>query len=113
MLIYSIMSILKKVKDSIIKQFMGDTVPRGLFESREYFRHYEPIKFEYKNESGQWIAISKNFRYGSIITSAKTKSELDKNISDAILTSFGIPSSYKKEAGIHKVGQKSKEYAIA
>ena len=107
------MSKIKRTKDYIFKLLMGDTVPRGLFDSREYFRHYGAIKFRFQKEGTQWVAVSENFRYGSIVTSADTKEELEENITDAILTSFEIPSSYKKEANISNVGQKNKEYAIA
>ena len=44
---------------------------------------------------------------------AMDEKELDKNIKDAILTSFEIPSSYAKEAKIHRVGDGRKEYALA
>ena len=65
-----------------------------------------------KIENDQHIAISTNFRYGSIVTSGKDVEELEKNIKDAILTSFDIPSSYAKEANILKVGQE-RGYAFA
>jgi len=109
------MVLVKKAKDCLIKFLLGgSSVPRGLFELNEYFRRYGSLKFRYeKGENGEIIAISDNFRYGSIITSAKTLEELDKNIKDAILTSFDIPSSFTKEAAIHKVGDKQKEYALA
>jgi len=50
------------------------------------------------------VAVSENFRYGSIVTFAEDEKRLDDKIKDAILTSFGIPSSYAKEAGIHREG---------
>ena len=90
------MSIIKKSKDYFIKILLGkQTVPRGLFELNQYFRLHGPISFERKiGEDGSLIAISTNFRYGSIVTSGRNEKELDKNIKDAILTSFSVPSSY-------------------
>ncbi|MEK7159493.1 MAG: hypothetical protein AAB575_05915 [Patescibacteria group bacterium] len=109
------MTITKKIKDQLIKALSGkDSVPRGLFELNQYFIHNEPINFrQEKGEDGNIIAVSNNFKYGSIITSAKTLEQLDENIKDAILTSFDIPSSFAKEAAICKVGDKQGEYAIA
>lgn len=109
------MSLTKKAKDQLIKLLLGKaSVPRGLFELGKYFINYGPINF--RNEKGEdenIIAISTNYRYGSIITSGKTPEQLEKNIKDAILTSFDIPSSYAKEAAVHKVDNKQGEYAIA
>ncbi|OGD31509.1 hypothetical protein A3C91_01350 [Candidatus Azambacteria bacterium RIFCSPHIGHO2_02_FULL_52_12] len=108
------MSIAKKTRDYVIKAILGNkVVPRGLFELNEYFRHYNGINFRYEEKEGLIIALSTNFRFGSIITSGKDEKELDKNIKDAILTSFEIPSSYAKEAKIHRVGDGRKEYALA
>lgn len=94
------MAIAKKVKDWLKKYLFGKQPPEGLFELQEYFRLYEPISFEKKLESDGFVAISTNFRYGSIITHGKTEKELDTNIKDAILTSFEIPSSYAEEAKV-------------
>lgn len=109
------MSLTKKIRDQLIKVLYGKTsVPSGLFELSQYFRHYEPINFrEEAGENGNVVAISTNYRYGSIITSGKTLADLEKNIKDAILTSFDIPSSFAKEAGVHKVGAKQGSYALA
>jgi hypothetical protein len=109
------MSIIKQTKDYIVKFFWNgaDMVPVGLFDLAQYFRINGPITFDNKIEGDTIIAISKNFRYGSIVTSAKTVEELDKNIKDAILTSFDIPSAYAQEAKIYKVGLETKEYALA
>ena len=109
------MSLSKKIKNQLIKVLLGKTsVPRGLFELNQYFLHNEPINFKQEQgEDGNIIAISSNFRYGSIVTSAKTLEQLDKNIKDAIMTSFDIPSSFAKEAAIHKISDKQGEYAIA
>jgi hypothetical protein len=96
------MGIFKKTKDQLIKTLLGSSaVPRGLVELHQYFRHYEPLHFRFeRGEDGSLIAISENFRYGSIVTSGNTQEELDKNIKDAILTSFEIPSSFATEAYI-------------
>lgn len=110
------MAIVREIKNYIVKLANGsEMVPRGLFESREYFRQYGGINFIHIEKDGLTIAKSTNFRWGSIITDGKNNTELDKNIVDAILTAFEIPSSYSREAGIKKVGseKKGKEYAIA
>lgn len=88
-------------------------VPRGLFELDKYFRTYGSVSFESKKEGDVIIGISKDFRFGSIVTSGKSEEDLDKNIKDAILTSFEIPSSYSKEINIKKVGQEKEKYALA
>jgi len=105
----------KRVKDQLNKFIWGQTaVPRGLFELSQYFLHNEPINFRYEQgENGNIVAVSSNFRHGSIITSGTTAEELDRNIKDAILTSFEVPSSYALEAGIHKLGDKTESYALA
>lgn len=109
------MSVTKQIKDYVIKITLGKaTVPRGLYDSSEYFRMYGAIHFEYDRTKKCIIAKSSNFKWGTIITEGKDDKDLDENIKDAILTAFEIPSSYKKEAGIARVGsQKNKEYAIA
>ena len=108
------MALLKRFKDRIIKIIYGKTmVPAGLFDLSQYFRNNSPISFDYKKGDNVIIAVSTNFRYGSIVTSGKDQKELDKNIKDAILTSFEVPSSYANEAKIHKVGEEKKEYALA
>lgn len=89
-------------------------VPNGLYDMSEYFRSYGSIHFDnHTSEDGHIIATSTNFKYGSIITDAAELKELDAKIKDAILTSFEVPSSYAKEAGIQKVGERSTEYALA
>lgn len=109
------MSISKRIRDQVIKLMLGkSTVPQGLVELYRYFRAYDPINFKFETNENGIVAISTNFRYGSIITSGKNKEELDKNIKDAILTSFEIPSSYAAEAKISKVGDgRVGEYAAA
>lgn len=88
-------------------------VPRGLFELNQYFRLYGPMTFTFKPGKGNnIIAVSNNYRFGSIVTSGSTPEELDKNIKDAILTSFEIPSSYAAEAALKKEGDMKKEYVI-
>ncbi len=108
--------VLKVIKDYIVKaSWNNDNLrPKGLFELSEYMRHNSGINFEYhKNEDGSYTAVSTNFRHGSIITQGKDLQELEKNIKDAILTSFEIPSSYAKETKIVKVDAEQKEYALA
>jgi len=109
------MSIFKRAKDQLIKFLLisSKTVPQGLFELNRYCRLFGGIHFQYKKEKGTLIAISDGFKLGSIVTSGKDEKELDKNIKDAILTFFEIPSSYSKEASICKVGERQGEYAIA
>lgn len=109
------MFILKIAKDYLIKLLLGGkVVPQGLFELSQYGRSFGYIHFKYsKSEDGTIIAVSDNFKLGSIVTSGKNEKELDKNIKDAIMTFFEIPSSYSKEVKICKVGEKQEGYAIA
>ncbi|OGL88607.1 hypothetical protein A3H75_00755 [Candidatus Uhrbacteria bacterium RIFCSPLOWO2_02_FULL_51_9] len=109
------MTFVKQTKDQLIRfLFGGKSVPRGLFELSEYNRLYGPISFKNERGDGVIIAVSTDFRYGSIVTSGKNEEELEENIKDAILTSFEIPSSYAKEARVHKVNSGQQEgYAIA
>lgn len=109
------MTITKKIKDQLVKILLGkSSVPRGLFELDQYFRLYDPINFRREqSEHGELVAISTNFRYGSIVTSGKDLKTLDQNIKDAILTSFDIPSSFAKEANIRKTSDKQEMYALA
>ena len=93
------MSIIKQSKDHLVKLLLGNNVvPRELLELHDYFRIHKGITFEYKKEQGKIVAISKNFKYGSIVTSGKNQRELDMNVKDAILTSFDLPAAYEKEA---------------
>ena len=84
------MSLTKRIKNQLIKVLLGESaVTRGLFELNQYFRQHGPISFRGEaGEDGTLVAISNNFRYGSIVTSGRNAEELDKNIRDAILTSF-------------------------
>jgi len=108
------MTLLKRAKDHLIKLIYGKTmVPVGLFDLSQYFRNNGSISFNFEKGNGVIVAVSTNFRYGSIVTSGKDQKELDKNIKDAILTSFEIPSSYARETEIHRVGEEKKEYALA
>jgi len=109
------MSIFKRAKDQLIKFLLigSKTVPQGLFELNRYCRLFGGIHFQYKKEKEMLIAISDNFKLGSIVTSGKDEKELDRNIKDAILTFFEITSSYSKEESICKVGERQGEYAIA
>lgn len=110
------MRALKVLKDYVFKAVWDyeDLKPKGLFELSQYMRHFGPIQFQYhRNEDGTFTAVSLNFRLGAIVTSGREIEELEKNIKDAILTSFEIPSTYAKEAKIVKVGGEQKEYALA
>ena len=109
------MKIAKVIKDYIIKKLrFGYSVPRELFELSDYFRHFGAINFEHKKgDNGRLIAVSSNFRYGSVVASGKNPEDLEKNIKDAILTAFDVPSVYNKEADVKKVSRASKEYAFA
>jgi len=108
------MALFKRVKDQIIKAFWGKAiVPRGLLDLHDYFRLYGQIMFRFEKNDGKIIAISTNFKYGSIVTSGNDAKELDKNIKDAILTSFEVPSSYAKEANIYKTEENQEAYALA
>ncbi len=90
-----------------------DMVPRELADLHEYFRLYGPLEFDYYKSEDGWVAVSKNFRYGSIVANGRTDKELEKNIPDAIMTMFDLPSSYAKEAKLHRVGDYKKGYAFA
>ncbi len=109
------MSYPKVIKDWVYKALMPKgIVPQGVVEILRYGHSNGPIKFNYrKGEAGSIIAESENFRYGVIITSAGNSEELDRNIKDAILTAFDIPSSYSKEVSISRVGEEKLGYAIA
>ncbi len=112
------MKVLKVIKDKIYKTFLVPygVAPQGLVDMYEYFKDYkEGIIFEFKTDNGIITAISTNFKWGTIVTEARTKKELDKNIKDAILTAFEIPSSYAKEAKIERIGsvKKANQYALA
>lgn len=105
----------KIIRDWLFKAYlsMHKMVPSGLVEMHRYFRNYGPIEFTESREGGLIIAVSKNFRHGSIVTFASSKEELEEKIKDAILTSFGIPSSYSKEAAIRREGTEQIAYAAA
>lgn len=111
------MDFVKVMKDRTAKFLLGKSlVPNELVELQRYFRLYGPIRFQnHPEEGGVVVSTSTNFQYGSIITSGKTPKELDRNIKDAILTSFGIPSAYKEEADIKAVRKgevRENEYAL-
>ena len=107
------MSIRKGAKDYIVKALLGtSSVPRGLFELNQYFRHYGAINFDKHKEDNLIVAVSYDFRFGSIVTSGANEDELDEKIKDAILVAFGVPSSYRKEAGVVRVGEKQDAYAL-
>jgi len=108
------MKLTKIVRDNLAKAILGQySVPKGLFESREYFREYGPINFKYEKTKDGIVARSIDFKWGAIITFGRNPQELDRKIKDAILTSFEIPSSFAKEAKIQKIGSEEKGYALA
>lgn len=110
------MSILKIIKDYLGKSlYPKGMVPRELLDLHDYFRRYSSINFQYKKEGDSIVAISTNFRYGSIVTSAQTREELEKRIIDAIITSFELPSAYADEARIRKEdgAETQNAYALA
>jgi hypothetical protein len=108
------MSLIKTAKDYCVKMLLGtDMVPRELLELHDYFRIHGPIRFDYKQEGNIIVAVSTNFRLGSIVTSGRNQKELDENIKDAIVTSFDLPSAYEKEAKLHKQESKEHIYALA
>lgn len=108
------MGFMKVTKDRLVRSLLGQaSVPRGLFELLNYFRIHGPINFQYHHEDGLMVAVSTNFRYGSIVAQGRDLAELDQDIKDAILTAFEVPSSYAKEARIVKEGEESHSYALA
>lgn len=117
------MSITKQTKDHLIRFLLGKSgVPSGLADLHHYFRMNGPIRFRYEpQDDGSVVAFSENFRFGSIITHAASPIELDEKIPDAILTAFEVPSSYIREAAIHRLSKEKtislqldeKEYAFA
>jgi hypothetical protein len=108
------MSLIKVAKDHAIKLLLGkETVPVGLADLQRYFRIYGEINFTKHREGSVIVAVSSDFNQGSIVTQGRDDDELDENIEDAILTAFEVPSSYAKEAGIHRVGDAASAYAPA
>ena len=113
------MPFIKKTQDvvskSLARVFLGERyVPRSLYELSNYFRIYGAINFQHhQGDNGRIVAVSTDYKYGSIITSAKNLEELDQRIKDAILTSFEVPSAYSKEAKIQKVRDRRQAYALA
>lgn len=107
---------MKIIKDHITKAlYPKGMVPRELVDLHSYFRTYKTIRFDFtSSEDGNIVAVSRDFVFGSIVTSGKTQQELEENIKDAILTSFELPSAYAKEADIRKEGTASEgAYALA
>lgn len=101
------MALSKIIKDKIVRSILGaSSVPRGLLEIQLYFRHNDPLNFRFeKQEDGSLVAFSTNYRHGSIIVQAKNQEELDRQIKDAILTAFEIPSSYERDADIRSTAE--------
>ncbi len=108
------MSILKVLRDQVVKAFYGNSyVPKGLWELENYFRQYDGIEFRFEKTDEGFVAVSENFRFGSIITSGKNQEDLDQKVKDAILTSFSIPSSFAKKVKIFREGERRERYALA
>lgn len=106
----------KIVSDWLFKAYLSShkAVPSGLVDMQRYFRNNDAITFSYHKEDGMIVAVSENFRYGSIVTFADSELALEEKIKDAILTAFGVPSSYAKEADIRRAGtEKQIAYAAA
>lgn len=103
----------KEIKDSIIKiAFGGDYISQEVKDAQEYFRDFD-ISFDHHFEDGVIIAVSNNFRHGSIVASGKNYEELDDNVKDAIYTAFSIPSAYSDQVKLFKKGDKKISYATA
>lgn len=109
------MSVIKQVKDWLFRAYLGEgVVPSGLVELTRYLAsNKEGINFVIRRENDVFIAVSSNFRFGSIITEGETEQILDENIQDAILTAFSVPSSYRTEAHLVKIGGKKGERVYA
>lgn len=98
---------MKVLKDRAAKALRPrDYVPVGLVEMVRYFRDHGPIQFEFERTDGVIVARSRDFRYGSIVTSGKDQKEVDRNVKDAILTAFEIPSAYAEKAAIRRTDER-------
>ncbi|MFH1146046.1 MAG: hypothetical protein V1707_03745 [bacterium] len=86
---------------------------RAVRELRQYFTAYGPIEFTINQEEGRLVAVSSNFRHGSIVTHGSTSQELDQNIEDAILTAFDVPAVYKHQARPRRLNSGEPRYAVA
>ncbi len=104
----------KVIIDYLEKIAFGKMVPIGVVELKKYSYAHGAINFRAeRQEDDTYVAYSTNYINGSIITSGNDQEDLDKNIKDAILTAFGIPSAYAKEAGVYKIGSEQNSYAAA
>ena len=108
------MNLLKVTKDQVARLLLGKAVvPAELLELSTYFRRFKEINFEQHKEDGLIVAVSTNFKYGTIIAHGRNQEELDNDTRDAILTAFGVPSAYQKEADLRRVGERKDAYALA
>lgn len=108
------MNIFKVLKDHVLKAMFGNMlVPRGLHDLERYFRLYHSISFERHSEGGLLVSVSTDFRHGSIVAHGRDEAELDRNVRDAILTSFEVPSAYVAEARLVHADGRSRAYALA
>lgn len=87
-------------------------MPAEINDFTRYFANYGPINFNIEEKKdGTFVAVSTDFKYGSIITSAKNMKKLDEEIKDAILTAFEIPSAFANEAKVIQEGSRELRYA--
>ncbi len=107
------MTLSKRISDIARKHLLGEDSRHELEELRRYFSVYGPINFDYHREDGIIVAVSTDFRHGTIITNGRNELELDRNIRDAILSMFGVSSAFQKEAGIHNVNDHRYAYVAA
>ncbi|MDE2100215.1 MAG: hypothetical protein KGL39_23365 [Patescibacteria group bacterium] len=108
------MNLLKVTKDQVARLLLGKAVvPAELLELSTYFRRFKEINFEQHKEDGLIVAVSTDFKYGTIIAHGRNQEELDNDTRDAILTAFGVPSAYQKEADLRRVSERKDAYALA
>lgn len=106
----------KLVKDAFHRYVLGEKYSTQLQDAREYFKLYGAIEFEqvHDTNTGEMIAVSKNFKRGTIVTSGMNQADLDEHIHDAILTMFDIPAIYSDKLKIARADRASvSRYAIA
>jgi len=108
------MAILKVLTDQLAKALFDTkgVLPRELFDLNQYFRHHGPINFSFKREGGFIIAVSTDFRHGSIISSGKNQEELDakqenRQMDEALLGKINVGRASMGMAPIEGVEAKS------
>ena len=85
------------MKDKYYSTHKNCKTSEEVFELLEYFQCNNPIEFDVNYVNDKFIAVSKNFKNGSIVTSGINCRILNENIEDAILTSFEVPFLYFKK----------------